>query len=88
MSAPVELASGDRGEALSWSRDVLHLALPRAFAPGAPIAFTIELEGTAMALTGKTIGSKKREDGRFDVRARLISPRREDRARLDRTFTP
>ncbi|MCZ7687520.1 MAG: hypothetical protein M5U28_55795 [Sandaracinaceae bacterium] len=62
---------------------MLHLVLPRAFAPGAPLALTLELEDGALELTGKTIGSKRREDGRFDVRARLISLRREDRARLE-----
>ncbi len=81
--SPARLRDGGEGEAIAWSREVLHLVLPRAFAPGAPLALTLELDGGALELTGKTIGSKRREDGRFDVRARLISLRRGDRARLE-----
>lgn len=85
---PARLRAGGEGEAIAWSRDVLHLVLPRAFAPGAPIALTVELEGGALELTGKTLGSKRRDDGRFDVRARLIDLRREDRARLEAIGSP
>ncbi|HEY8432146.1 MAG TPA: hypothetical protein VIL20_27405 [Sandaracinaceae bacterium] len=83
MSAPVELASGGSGEAVAWAGEVLSLVLPRAFAPGAPIAFSIALEGGALSLSGKTVGSKRRADGRFDVRVRLLNLRREERARLE-----
>lgn len=82
MSAQVELAVGGQGEAVRFEREVLHLVLPRAFAPGAPIAFRATLGDDEVALTGKSLGSKKREDGRFDVRLRMTNLRREDRARL------
>jgi hypothetical protein len=70
------------GEAQTLEGEVLALVLPRAFAPGAPIAFSAEVEGGAIALHGKTIGSKRREDGRFDVRVRMTNLRRGDRERL------
>jgi hypothetical protein len=37
-------------------------------------------------LLGKSAGSKRREDQRFDVRVRLHSLRREDRLRLEGLF--
>lgn len=79
----MRIALGElEGEALSLEGEVLALVLPRAFAPGAPIAFSAELEGDAASLHGKTIGSKKREDGRFDVRVRMTNLRRVDRERV------
>ncbi len=81
MSA-VELEGGGAGRALAWENGVLVLELPRAFAPGAPIAFSLAHEGGALALAGKTIGSK-RQGERFEVRLRPINLRREERAALD-----
>ncbi len=79
----MRIALGDlSGEALRLEGEVLSLVLPRAFAPGAPLSFTAELEGEEVALSGKTFGSKKREDGRFDVRVRMTNLRRVDRERL------
>jgi hypothetical protein len=82
MSAELELPSGERGEALKLEGEVLHVVLPRAFAPGAPFRMRVLLADGPVDVDGKTIGSKRREDGRFDVRARLVSLRRTDRERL------
>lgn len=79
---PVRVRSGGEGEALSFAGEVLEIVIERAYAPGAPIELAIERPDGPLALRGKTIGSKKREDGRFVVRLRLVSLRREDRARL------
>lgn len=82
MSARVVLASGAEGEAVRLEGEVLSLVLPRAFAPGAPVSFEATIGADALALTGKAIGSKRRDDGRFDVRLRMTNLRREDRLRL------
>ncbi len=79
MSATVELASGEQGEAVRLDGEIIHLVLPRAFAPGAPFRSTVRLAEVAVELDGRCIGSKRRDDGRFDVRARLVSLRRGDR---------
>jgi hypothetical protein len=68
------------GEAVSFEGDVLVTVLERAFAPGAPVK--LELDG--MSIDGKAIGSKRREDGKYDVRLRLRNLRREFRERLTR----
>jgi hypothetical protein len=49
---------------------------------------TILLEGDPVRLRAKTIGSKRRADGRFVVRLRVIDLRREDRARLEALAGP
>jgi len=43
---------------------------------------TVELESGPLPISAKSLGSKRRDDGRFDVRARLISLRRPDRELL------
>jgi hypothetical protein len=82
VSAPVVLRGGGEGEATRLEGEVLHVILARAFAPGAPVAFDATIAGEPVALTGKAIGSKRRDDGRFDVRLRMTNLRREDRLRL------
>ncbi len=72
----------DAGEAVRFEGEVLSLILPRAFAPGAPIEFVAELDGESVELGGKTVGSKRREDDRFDVRVRMTNLRRTHRERL------
>ncbi len=83
MSVIVRLEGSDEpAEALELDDLVLSLVSPRAYAPGAPFTFTLELREGPLSLRAKTIGSKRREDGRFDVRARLMDLRRVDRERL------
>ena len=83
----VELPSGAKAKAVEWRPDVLSLICPNAFAPGQPVELKAQTEsGQALALIGKSGGSKKREDGAFDVKLRLHSLRREHRAWLDATF--
>jgi hypothetical protein len=82
MSVPIELDVEGEGEALRLEGEVLVTVLARAFAPGAPVSFRATIDGQAIRLQAKTIGSKKRDDGRFDVRLRLTNLRREHRARL------
>ncbi|MBX3274149.1 MAG: hypothetical protein KF729_28035 [Sandaracinaceae bacterium] len=78
---------GGGGEALAFDgEEVLACALDRAFAPGAPIELALSAGEAALALRGKAIGSKRRLDGRFDVRVRLVSLRREDREALSRAL--
>jgi hypothetical protein len=82
----VLLANG-RARALRFVSGVLELIAERAFAPGQPmemkVASSDELQRT---LVGKSAGSKRREDGAFEVRVRLHSLTREDRAWLEQVF--
>ena len=82
MLGPVLVEQGGEGEALSVAGEVLHLVIDRPYAPGAPVSMTVTRADGELRLRGKTIGSKRRDDGRFDVKLRLVSLSRIDRARL------
>ncbi|MGF1467911.1 MAG: hypothetical protein ACFCGT_17460 [Sandaracinaceae bacterium] len=75
---------GAEGEAVAFAGQVLHLHLPRAFAPGAPVRVRVDVAGEALGLEGKTIGSKRLDEGRFHVRVRLVNLRRAQREALVR----
>jgi hypothetical protein len=80
----VVLPSGAKAKAVDWKPDVLSLICPSAFAPGQPVELEAQTEGgETIKLIGKSGGSKKREDGAFDVKLRLHSLRREQRTWLD-----
>ncbi|MEM9072251.1 MAG: hypothetical protein AAGE52_27335 [Myxococcota bacterium] len=73
----VEIGSSP-GEWRGFQKDILEVVSIHPFAPGAPIALSID----GVALQGKSIGSKRQDDGRFVVRMRMINLRREHRDRL------
>jgi hypothetical protein len=71
--------TGEEGEATAIDGNVLTLWSPRAFAPGAPIRFSA-VGGEAMrSFEGRTIGSKRVGNARFEVRMRFVNLRRADR---------
>jgi len=72
-------SAAGQGEAVGFEGETLHLVLDRPVAPGTPVAVRVG----DLDLRGKSLGSKRRPDGRFDVRLRLVSLRREDRAKLE-----
>jgi len=76
------LESGEEAEARAIDGNVLTLHSPRAFAPGSPIRFTVELGDGAKSFEGRTIGSRRVDDGGFDVRMRFVNLRRTDREAL------
>lgn len=76
------LTTGEEAELHRLEGERVALVSPRAFAPGAPLELQALVGGEDVPLRGKSLGSKRREDGRFDVRARLVSLRRVDRERL------
>lgn len=74
----VRFAEGE-GALVGYAKNVVELVSPTSFAPGQPARFEV----AELALEGRSLGSRKRDDGRFMVRFRLISLRREDRDRLE-----
>ncbi len=83
MSGVARFDGETDGVTEAFAGGVLTLVLGRAYAPGAPLRFTVEGPGGPMALTGKNMGSKRREDGRFTVRVRLTNLRRAEREALE-----
>lgn len=79
---PLRLSTGEEAELVSLDGIRAALVSPRAFAPGAPLSFEALLEGDPVGLEGRSHGSRKRPDGRFDVQLRLVNLRRAHRLRL------
>lgn len=85
---PVVVRDHGEAQAVAFAGEVLELVCDRAHPPGRPLALTITLPDAPLELNGKTIGSKRRPDGHFDVRLRMSSVRREQRAALMSAFAP
>jgi len=82
MSLKIRLDSGEDAEARTFDGALLTLLSPRAFAPGAPIRFVLVLDGGERPFEGRTIGSKRVDEVRFEVRIRFVNLRRADRELL------
>jgi hypothetical protein len=90
LQHPVTFSDGASGFACGYDGAVLALICERAHPPGRPLELSLRVEGAELPLTlrGKSAGSKRRDDQRFDVRLRLHSLRREQRQQLEQLFAP
>lgn len=79
----VRFSGGFSGHFVAWTGEHLVVASPAAFAPGAPIHLTLAMPDGELSVELRSMGSKKREDGLFDVRGRTINLKRQDKERLD-----
>jgi hypothetical protein len=82
----LQLDGGEEVQATSFDGNTLTLLSPRAFAPGSPIRFSVAVYDASRSFEGRTIGSKRLDDGRFEVRLRCVNLRRADRELLLREF--
>lgn len=74
---------GPTGRLLAFEDGVLTLVLPRALAPGAPLTFTaVDASGEERRLEGRSLGSRRTDEGHFQIRMRAVNLRRDDRAFL------
>jgi hypothetical protein len=78
----IAFGDGSDGYVASFEGTVLLAVGERAYAPGRPLELVLKLDGGDARVRAKAIGSKRREDGAFDVRVRLVDLRKDDRARL------
>lgn len=76
------LHSGEEAHATRIEGNVLVLSSPRAFAPGSPIRFSVAVQDGERTFEGRTIGSKRVDDERFEVRMRFVNLRHADREHL------
>jgi hypothetical protein len=88
MTVRLRFGAGGQGHAELLTGDRLHVVSEVPFAPGSPVSCTAPLADGELDLEGRSQGSKRRDDGRFDVRLRLINLRRADRERLALALTP
>ncbi len=81
MTLRAHTGDGDKLELTSFDGKQFTLVSARAYAPGQPMLLTVELT-PPLTLDLKSIGSKVREDQRFDVRARAMTLPKPTRDRL------
>jgi hypothetical protein len=84
----IHLEGGERAEARTFDGSHLTFVSPRAFAPGAPIRFTARTDSAVRSFEGRAIGSKRVDEGRFEVRMRFVNLRRNDRSILSALPAP
>lgn len=87
MSVLLRDRHGDTLELVAFDGKAFELVGPRAFAPGQPLVLEMPL-GVGYRLELKSVGSKKRSDGRFDIRARATTLAKGARDALDQAFGP
>lgn len=76
------------GHVLACDAETLRGISPKPFPPGRPLSLTMLLPDGELALSGRCIGSKRGDDGRFELRVRLTNLRREARERIEHAFPP
>lgn len=86
MAVEVGFGGAERGLALGFDGIVLELEAPQPFPAGQPMPLALIAESGSVDLQGKSLGSKRRSDGRFVVRVRLINLRRSERELLQALF--
>ena len=82
----VTFSDGARALAVGCDGELLQLVCDRAHPPGRPLEIPLQLATGVLTVRGKSAGSKRRDDQRFDVRIRLHSLRRSDRDQLEAAF--
>jgi hypothetical protein len=81
MSLRAHGREGDRFELLSFDGKLFVLIGERAYAPGNPMPVIVELT-PSITLELKSIGSRVRDDQRYDIRARATTLPKPTRERL------
>lgn len=82
MSVTLRDRHGDILELVDFDGKAFELVGPRAFAPGQPLVLEMAF-GMGHRLELKSTGSRKRSDGRFDIRARATTLTRSAREALE-----
>lgn len=89
MTMEIELENGEIARITTFDgRNALTFEGPHAFAPGAPIRFHAELgfDLGRRTFEGRSLGSKRTEGGRFEVRMRFVNLQRDSRGALVATL--
>jgi hypothetical protein len=81
---PVEIAGEHAGSLLAREGMLLTLVSPKPYPPGQPLRLSLILPDGSLPREGRSLGSKKRQDGSYELRLRLINLRREGREALER----
>jgi hypothetical protein len=86
VSLPAELPDGETLVLIAFDGKHFRLVSARAFAPGQPLTVALALAG-GYTLELKSLGSVRREQGDFEVRARAMTLSRGAREALSEHFS-
>lgn len=75
-----------QAELVHFAGEVTQFVSEKAFAPGKPLDVHAAFSEGEVPFKLKVIGSRRRDDGRFDVRARVVNLTKDLRERLQRAF--
>ncbi|HEX7478981.1 MAG TPA: hypothetical protein VF331_14340 [Polyangiales bacterium] len=87
LAIPTRIESEWSGTTTACDGHVLWAVSPKAFPPGQPVELVLLLDDGELELATRAIGSKKRDDGHFELRVRLVNLRKQARERLDTLFS-
>jgi hypothetical protein len=87
MTLRVQIAGEHAGAIEQIEGLVLRLRSPKAFPPGQPLALAFSADGSSIGLDARAIGSKRRDDGSFELRVRLINLRKDAREALEKAWS-
>jgi hypothetical protein len=88
MEIPVRIGADVVGVAVSSDANHLLFYSPKAFPPGQPLELTLWPDTPeAFNVEARSLGSKLRDDRRFEVRSKVINLSRERREKLLRAFS-
>ena len=82
----VHFGDGAEGYAVAFDGAVIECVVSVPQAPGRPVEVVLQLGDGAMTLRTRSRGSRRVDDGRFQVNLRPVALRREERTRLEATF--
>jgi hypothetical protein len=74
--------TGEQGAQLAIDGEHVRASSSGAHAPGRPLVCEAQLPDRPVRFRAKSLGSRRREDGMFEVKMRAVDLRREDRERL------
>ncbi len=86
LEIPLRIEDTLAGSAVGCDGPTLSAISPKAFPPGRPLVLHLASAAGELRLETRTISSKKRDDGRFDLRVRFTNLRKEARTQLDALF--
>jgi hypothetical protein len=81
MTLRTRTAEGETLELTEFDGKQFALVSNKAYAPGQPLILTVELVPPCM-LELKSLGSRKRDDERFDIKARAMTLAKPTRDRI------
>ncbi len=85
MTVALRDRHGDLLDLVAFDGKLFELVGPRAFAPGQPVVLEMSV-GMGHRLELKSVGSRKRPDGRFTIRARATTLTKAARDALEQSM--